>query len=177
MPSNAIPDATFSSHLHNDWTYAQVDSESESDSEEESLVQKDADGELDHYMPVFETQKAEGDAAQGGYQRSMPERFSESSDDRLMNSMIKNYALEVKNEDGKPSGHFFVDRDNAYRASEEVVRTHMFKEDKKVQSFLSEKFSDTWNHFDVNKDGLVEVERMPQFLRFMLGNSLEINLQ
>lgn len=23
MPSNAIPDATFSSHLHNDWTYAQ----------------------------------------------------------------------------------------------------------------------------------------------------------
>ena len=25
MPENAHPDSTFSSHVHNDWTYAQVD--------------------------------------------------------------------------------------------------------------------------------------------------------
>ncbi len=31
--------------------------------------------------------------------------------------------------------------------------------------------------FDINHDGLVEVERMPQFLRYLLGNSLEIGLQ
>ena len=25
MPTNAHPDSTFSSHVHNDWTYAQLD--------------------------------------------------------------------------------------------------------------------------------------------------------
>ena len=42
---------------------------------------------------------------------------------------------------------------------------------------MAEKFEDTWNHFDVNKDGLVEVERMPQFLRYLTGNALDISLQ
>ena len=39
------------------------------------------------------------------------------------------------------------------------------------------RFEDTWNHFDVNHDGLVEVERMPQFMRMLLGNALAIDLQ
>ena len=33
MPQNAHPDSTFSSHLHNDWTYTNVDGESDSDSD------------------------------------------------------------------------------------------------------------------------------------------------
>ena len=37
-------------------------------------------------------------------------------------------------------------------------------------------FDEVWNHFDVNKDGLVEVERMPQLLRMVCG-ALDIDLQ
>ena len=37
---------------------------------------------------------------------------------------------------------------------------------------------DVFNHFDVNQDGLIEVERMPQFLRYMYPNGgLDIDLQ
>jgi len=62
-------------------------------------------------------------------------------------------------------------------ASKEVVATHFKFDQAKTNSWLKEHFDNTWNHFDVNHDRLVEVERMPQFLRYMLGNSLEIGLQ
>ena len=41
---------------------------------------------------------------------------------------------------------------------------------------MSEHFDDTWTHFDVNNDSLIEVERMPQFLRYLTGNSQLIGL-
>ena len=83
----------------------------------------------------------------------------------------------MKDDDGKPTGHFYFDRDAALAASTEVVRTHFFSEQAKIDLFLKERFDETWEHFDVNKDKLVEVERMPRFLRYLLGNSLEIGLQ
>jgi len=88
-----------------------------------------------------------------------------------MKSLIQNYALEVKSADGKPSGQFFLNKDSAKSASNEVVKTHGSNDES-----LSNNFEDTWNHFDVNKDGLIEVGRMPQFFRYMLGNALAIGL-
>jgi len=87
--------------------------------------------------------------------------------------MIENYAIEMKDANGKPSGHMFLNKQNAKDAATEVCKTHM---PKNADSILAEKFDDTWNHFDVNKDGIVEVERMPQFLRYLTGNALNIDL-
>jgi hypothetical protein len=83
----------------------------------------------------------------------------------------------MKNDDGRPSGHFYLDKDAARKVSDEVVHTHFQYNDEQTNNWLATKFPETWDHFDVNKDGLVEVERMPQFLRWVLGNSLTINLQ
>jgi len=82
----------------------------------------------------------------------------------------------MKDDSGRPSGHFFFDKEAARSASSEIVHTHYKYDDKKTESFLKEHFNSTWEHFDVNNDNLVEVERMPQFLRYMLGNALEIGL-
>lgn len=41
------------------------------------------------------------------YTREMPARFSDESDDRLMNSLISKYSVEG-NDGGVPNGHFFV---------------------------------------------------------------------
>lgn len=161
MPRNAHPDSTFSSHLHNDWTYGQL--------EDEMNVQTD---KFEHFTPQFHEAETNG-----GYDREMPEQYTEERDDRLMNSLIKNYALEMKNDDGKASGHFFLDKDGAQKVSSEVVHTHFQYNDEQAATYLGEKFEETWNHFDVNSDKLVEVERMPQFLRYLLGNSLTIGLQ
>ena len=38
----------------------------------------------------------DGSEAHGGYSRNMPERFAAERDDRLMNSLVGNYAREVK---------------------------------------------------------------------------------
>merc|ERR1719199_9580 len=38
----------------------------------------------------------DGSEAHGGYTRDMPARFAEERDDRLMNSLVSNYAREVK---------------------------------------------------------------------------------
>jgi hypothetical protein len=150
MPRNAHPDSTFSSHLHNDWTLLQTE-------------------DFEHFPATF-------DGMDGSYDRQIPARFSEMRDDRLMASLIKNYALEQKTADGKPSGNFFFDRDAARAASKEVITTHMNLDKISRNKYLEENFDSTWTHFDVNNDNLIEVERMPQFLRYLLGNSLEFGL-
>ena len=95
-----------------------------------------------------------------------------------MNSLIENYALEMKDSNGAPTGHFFFDKDAAKAVSTEVVNTHMtFKDKLGAANFLESRCNDTFDHSDINKDKLIEVERMPQFLRYLIGNSLEINLQ
>ena len=58
-----------------------------------------------------------------GYTRNMPARFSEERDDRLMNSMVGSYAREVFN-DGKPTGHLFLNKEDARAAAAEVIRDH-----------------------------------------------------
>jgi len=105
----------------------------------------------------------------------MPERFAEERDDSLMRSLIDNYALELKT-DGAPSGHFYLDQAGASAVCEEVLRTHG-NITNNAASFMTEHFKSTWEHFDVNKDSIVEVERMPQFLRYFTGNALDIDLQ
>ena len=115
----------------------------------------------------------ESDAA-GGYERKMPERFSEERDDRLMNSVIKNYAREVKYK-GKLTGVMMLNEADATALAEEVKRTHKgmgYRENEQMTP------ADAFRHFDVNHDGLIEAERAPQFLRYLFANAaLDIDLQ
>ena len=109
----------------------------------------------------------------GGYERIIPARFEEERDDRLMNSMVGKYAREAV-VDGRLTVHMFLNEADARAASDEVIANHRGA-DRAVEN--TERFAEVWNHFDVNHDGLVEVERMPQFFRMLLGNALDINLQ
>jgi hypothetical protein len=46
------------------------------------------------------------------YSRVVPERFSLERDDRLMNSLISNYAVELR-KDGTNTGLFYLDKEGA----------------------------------------------------------------
>lgn len=94
-----------------------------------------------------------------------------------MNSMINNYALELKDKDGKPTGHFFLDKGAAQGVCEEVLKNNSHWNAGKADKWIASNFLSTWEHFDVNNDGIVEVERMPQFLRYFTGDALDIDLQ
>ena len=123
-------------------------------------------GETEAYMLGWE-------GYHGEIKRNTPERFHAERDDRLMNSLINNYAREIK-KDGEDSGHFFLAHDDAQAACAEVAKSHGQHDARADED--KERFEEVWNHFDVNHDGLVEVERMPQFLRMFLGNALDIDL-
>ena len=112
----------------------------------------------------------DGAGERGSYTRHVPGRFTEERDDRLMNSLISNYAREVRR-DGANTGHFFLNKDDARAAANEIIKDHQ-------ENISTDKvdFEGTWSHFDVNNDGLVEVERMPQFLRYMTGGALNDKL-
>ena len=143
----------------------QLGDDTESDDEDVQLGDVDDYGEIGAYMHNSE--------AHGGYTRDVPHRFTAERDDRLMNSMIQTYAREIT-KDGEKTGHMFLNHDDAWAASQEVIATHT--QHNAVQAGKAE-FENVWNHFDVNHDNLVEVERMPQFFRMLLGNSLDIDLQ
>ena len=103
------------------------------------------------------TAAEQGFEGAGGYKREIPQRFTEERDDRLMNSILENYAIEIK-ENGNPTGQFFCNKEGARALATEVRRTH-----KNANAYDGTKgrFDEVWNHFDVNHDGLVEADRMP----------------
>ena len=75
------------------------------------------------------------------------------------------YSLELKDEDGKPTGKFFMDEAAAKQASAEVLSTNFGIKD--VSDYMSKYWSKTWGHFDVNQTKMIVVEKMPLLVRFL----------
>ena len=111
------------------------------------------------------------------YERAMPEHFQNMHlDDMFMNSMIKNYSKEGKNPDGSPNGRFYVDKDNGYLASQEVVHTHLGLSGEKLKNYLDYHFEEKWNYWDVNGEGIIEADRMSTFFRDLCKDA-RLNIQ
>ena len=104
------------------------------------------------------------------YKRDVPDRFEAESDDTLMRSMYKNYATEGR-KDGLPTGHFWVTMADAKRAAQEVAETHLGLKAGNAKSYVNQNFSELWSRYDVNEEGQIDVDRMPQFLRTFCGNT------
>ena len=117
-------------------------------------------------IPANDNSSAYGE----GYTRVVPVQYREMRDDRLMNSLITQYAREVR-VNGKLTGQMYLNKEDAAAVSAEVTRTS-----KKDIATAKTDFEGTWTHFDVNNDGLVEVERMPQFLRYLTNGALNPDL-
>ena len=111
------------------------------------------------------------------YDRKMPEHFQDKHlDDMFMHSMINNYAKEGRNKDGTPNGRFYLDRDQGYRASEEVVHTHLGLTGDKLKDYLDHNFEEAWNYYDVNHENLIEADRMSTFFRYLCHDA-NLNIQ
>ena len=95
--------------------------------------------------------------------------------------MVSTYALEGKeceeDDDGKkvagtckPNGKFWVNEKGAQAASKEVLATHKGLTGDALKSYMDTYFAKAWGHFDVNKVGVLEVSKMPQFMRFLASD-------
>ena len=96
------------------------ESESDSDSaSDDENVQLDANkvdySEVGAYMDKSD--------AHGGYNRVVPDRFTEERDDTLMRSVIENYAREIK-VNGSLTGVMMMNLADCTALAAEVKRTH-----------------------------------------------------
>ena len=155
----------------NDSSDSSSDSDS-SDSEEDSFVQM---GDF------YRVQDIGTGSLDKKYERVPPEHFATGSDDLFMKSMIMNYADEGKDCDAdtkecKPNGQFTMTEAATRAASAEVLATHKDLKGAAGAEYLKTYFERTWAHFDVNKEGRIGVETIPQFMRF-LASDQTLNLQ
>ena len=87
-----------------------------------------------------------------------------------MRSMISTYAAELKTEDGVPTGEFWMNAASARRACIEVLATHNGITGAAGKTYADTYFQRVWDHFDVNGSGMIEVEKMPMFVRMFLSD-------
>jgi hypothetical protein len=137
------------------------DSESSSDDEQDVYLNG-------VYQPWQSGQQVDG------YERVLPTRFSNGSDDLFMRSVIANYAQEGQDcdDDGKckPTGSFTLDKATAQRVAGEVLATHKGLSGDALKSYLATYFNKAWGHFDVNRTGAIEAIKAPQLMRFLASD-------
>ena len=131
--------------------------------------------EVDHSGEFFEARENGTGPLDKKYERVPPEHFATGSDDLFMKSMIMNYAQEGKDKEGAPNGQFFMTEAQTKAAAAEVLGSHKGLDGPAKAEYLKTYFPRTWAHFDVNKAGMIGVESMPQFMRF-LSSDQTLNL-
>ena len=116
----------------------------------------------------------------------MPENFSPGSiwkrddekipNDKFVYNLISKYAKEGKNEeDGKPSGKFFIDRAAAKTVTEPYVKKYVKVTGKDLEDVMTMEFEDKFKYIDVLDSGFIEVEQMGRFVRSMChDNTLDL---
>ena len=63
---------------------------------------------------------------------------------------------------------YYIDEKNAKTVAESLVKEHKGLKDKELSTYINQQFPELWDHFDVNSQGLVEIERMSQFYKMLL---------
>ena len=86
------------------------------------------------------------------YHHQVPERYSPGSiwkkdwekipNDKLMYSLIHDYAKEGKDEEGKPNGHYFMDREAAKKVTLPYVTKYTKMKGKELDDYMTMNFED-----------------------------------
>ena len=109
------------------------------------------------------------------YERNVPAMYTAESDDRLMNSLIAEYAVEGQT-DGAPNGKFFLTKAGARGVAGEVAETHFGFRGEKKEAWLKDHFEHAFKHVDTLKEGFFPIVKGPVFLRNLV-DSVEISNQ
>ena len=87
-----------------------------------------------------------------------------------MFQIINNYALEQKTDKGEPSGVFKMDKSATMKAVKSVIAQSKKLQGKELDDYANQYFSRTWEHFDVNKEGKLDVLDMPAFMKYVCSD-------
>lgn len=104
------------------------------------------------------------------YVRKLPDAFNEDSPNKFMYLILTHFALEGKDEAGKPNGKFFMDKENTKNAGQQIVEKYKKIEGKASDDYMKQFFNRTWEHFDVNQEGKLDTGDMPAFMKYLLSD-------
>ena len=100
------------------------------------------------------------------YTRAIPERFQGNeaisgvgSTDLFTQNILKNYAIESKDDNHKPDGNFWITQETGLALAKEVACTHykLCGDDAtKYLSGVDNKYQAAWDYYDVNKAGKID---------------------
>ena len=63
---------------------------------------------------------------------------------------------------------YWINQDSCLKVAKELLTEHKKLSGKEMDDYINFNFYELWDHFDVNKTGLVEIERMSQFYKMLL---------
>ena len=132
-------------------------------------------------MHEFPGNNNNGGQWRDAYVREIPGNFVVDEDnhhvDTFTANVLQNYAHEGVTADGKPSGHFFITKDQTKTLAREVVETHLGYRGDQLNAFMKKKFGETWEHYDVNEEGTLDALWASTFMRALCKSEKDIDLQ
>lgn len=63
---------------------------------------------------------------------------------------------------------YWINKDSCLQVGKEILADKKKLSGKDLDEYVNMNFGELWDHFDVNKSGLVEIERMSQFYKMLL---------
>jgi len=87
-----------------------------------------------------------------------------------MRSIYTKFALEQKTGAGKPAGVFVMDKKTTKDVAGQVVGRVKTLQGKELDGFMGQYFERTWDHFDVNQQGRLDVLDMPAFMKYIASD-------
>ena len=77
---------------------------------------------------------------------------------------------------GKPNGKFFITKDQSKQLAQEVIETHLGMKGVEKDNFMKKHFSESWEHYDVNDEGVLDAMWASPFMRFLCKSEKDIDL-
>ena len=87
-----------------------------------------------------------------------------------MRKVLNEYALEKKTEKGEPSGQFFMNQATTKDLSRDMIMKVKNIDRTKADQYLQQYFQRTWDHFDVNKENLLDALDMTAFCKYFASD-------
>ena len=110
------------------------------------------------------------------YQRKFPDGFDEDSPNKFVHHILKEYALEEKDDKGSPTGNFFMNKKWTQVAAREVLQKHKKLDGDTLEKYMNQYFGRTWEHFDVNEKNMLDALDMPAFMKYLCSDqSLDLD--
>ena len=92
-----------------------------------------------------------------------------ADEDDVMNNVFNHYAVPIRNAAGQLTGQKVLYKEGAEKACAEVLLITKQVSEAKMESYMGEFFPRTWNKFDINNSGEIDITESHTFMRSLLG--------